>query len=100
MITIISAILYATMLAGFCSAVVAYMYERRKREEMKATIEDYSAMVEQLQLELNSARMELSKNAGISIGRECDAMQRRFIESLEQHGQASVHLSARRANRA
>lgn len=100
MITIIGAILYS-VLAGAVSAIsVAYTYERKHREGTEDYIAQLDHERQQAQNEAVELRIELARQQGISMGRECDALQRKFIESMNDNQRATVELSKRQNRRA
>lgn len=99
MITTIGAILYSVLTGAVSAISVAYAYERKHRE----TMEDYIAKLDegwqQAHNEAIELRMEIARQQGISMGRECDAMQRKFIESMNDNQRATVELGKRQNRR-
>ena len=96
MISVISAIIYAIMAAVGVGMAVAYSYERKLREDAYSENEGLSDRLQKTEQECRAMRMELSRLDGVAQGRECDAMQRKFLESMQQNGQGVVRLRGQR----
>ena len=96
MIPVVSAIIYAVMGASAAGIATAYWYERKLRKDAYNVNESLSVDLRRADSEIRSLRMELARLEGISQGRECDAMQRKFLESMQQNGQSVVKLRAQR----
>ena len=97
MITVFGAIIYAVMAAAVVGLLVAYLYERRLNNGAHSENEDLLRQMWTKDTELQRLRTELARLQGISQGRECDSMQRRFLETLQSEGQATTNLSRRRS---
>lgn len=98
MIPALSAIIYAVLAVSAACAITAYLYERKLYREAYKANEDLSDQVEAYRLECAELRTELARIDGVAQGRECDAMQRRFLESLQENGQGTVKLGRRQQN--
>lgn len=92
MIAPFDAILYAVLIGLLCSISTAFVYERKRRQEVETNAELTGDEFMRQRDEILQLQTELAKLHGISIGRECDAMQRRFIEQMNDNGQATVDL--------
>jgi hypothetical protein len=92
MITPIGAILYSVLVGLLCSISTAFFYEKKRRMEVENNSELTGDEFMRQRDEILQLRTELARLNGISIGRECDAMQRRFIEQMSDNGQATVDL--------
>lgn len=92
MVSVIGAIIYAVLGGALAALAVAYHYERNLRKQAEETADQTGQSFNQMQREIISLNQELARLNGISIGRECDAMQRRFIENMTDNGQATVDL--------
>lgn len=93
--SIVSAIIYAVLAAGITGTMIAYLYERRMRLDAEHVAEDLSDRLESVKRECAELRAEIARMDGVAQGRECDAMQRRFLESLQEHGQSTVRIGRR-----
>ena len=91
MIAPFDAILYAVLIGLVCSISTAFVYERNRRQEVENNADLTGDEFMRQRDEILQLQTELAKLHGISIGRECDAMQRRFIEQMN-NGQATVDL--------
>ncbi len=93
--SIISAIIYAVMAAGITGTMIAYLYERQMRRDAEHVTENLSDRLESVTRECAELRAEIARMDGVAQGRECDAMQRRFLESLQENGQGTVRIGRR-----
>ena len=98
MISVLSAIIYAVLAVSTACAVTAYLYERKLHREAYRAHEELSDQVEAYRRECSELRTELARIDGVAKGRECDAMQRRFLESLQENGQSTVRIGRRQQN--
>lgn len=98
MISAFSAIIYAVLAVLAACAVTAYLYERKLYREAYRANEDLSGQLEACRAECAEMRAELARIDGIAQGRECDAMQRRFLESMQENGQGTIRLGRRQQN--
>ena len=95
MISTLSAIIYAGLAVLAAGAVTAYLYERKLCREAYMANEDLSDRLDACRQECSDLRIELARMDGVAQGRECDAMQRRFLESLQENGQSTVRIGRR-----
>ena len=93
--SVVSAIIYVIIAAVAAGIVVAYWYERKLRRDAYSANEQLSARLEQTDRERRSMQLELARLEGVSQGRQCDAMQREFLESLQNNGQGIVQIRRR-----
>jgi hypothetical protein len=95
MITVFGAILIAILSAAVSALLVAFYYEK----SMKRDAEDRAANLENdyrcVSAEYFEAKLAIAKNDGISIGRQCDALQQQMIKSLNNDGHVSVRTGGR-----
>lgn len=98
MIPTLSAIIYAVLAVLAAGAVTAYLYERKLYREAHMANEDLSDKLDACRQECSDLRIELARIDGIAQGRECDAMQRRFLESMQENGQGTIRLGRRQQN--
>lgn len=95
MISVLSAIIYAALAVLAACAVTGYLYERKLYREAYRANEELSTQVEAYQRECAEMRTELARIDGVAQGRECDAMQRKFLESIQENGQGTVRIGRR-----
>lgn len=93
--SVVSAIMYVIIAAVAAGIVVAYWYERKLRREAYSANQELSMRLEQTDRECRSLRIELARLEGVAQGRQCDAMQREFLESLQNNGQGTVQIRRR-----
>ena len=98
MIPALSAIIYAVLAVAAACAGTAYLYERKLYREAYQANEDLSDQVEAYRRECAELRTELARIDGVAQGRECDAMQRKFLESIQENGQGTVRIGRRQQN--
>lgn len=95
MISTVGAIILAVLAAAGAAAVTSCIYERKLYENELKKTEDLSYQVEDYRGQVETLETQLARLNGISEGRECDAMQRRFLESLHDNGQSTVMMGRR-----
>ena len=93
--SLIGGIIYAVMAALAAGMIVAYLYERERREEAQEARERLEGELQETEAEICRLREELARLNGISQGRECDAMQREFLKTLQQNGQGTMRIARR-----
>lgn len=98
MIPTLSAIIYAVLAVLAAGAVTAYLYERKLYREAYRANEDLSDRLDACKQECSDLRIELARIEGVAQGRECDAMQRKFLESMQENGQGTIRLGRRQQN--
>lgn len=98
MISVLSAIIYAVLAVLTACAVTAYMYERKLYQEVDSLNEGLTNNLEDCRQQCEELRIELARIDGVAQGRECDAMQRRFLESIQENGQGTVRIGRRQQN--
>jgi len=96
-ITVVGAIIYAVIAATAAGVLIACLYERKLYRNEHAVNEDLIRQLWAKDNELQRLKVQLARLEGISQGRECDSMQRRFLEQLQSEGQATTNLSRRRS---
>ena len=96
--SVVSAIIYALMAAVIAGVSIAYLYERKLYREAYRANESLSDRLEAVTNECAEMRAELARMDGVAQGRECDAMQRRCLESLQENGQSTVRIGRRQAD--
>jgi len=97
--SVVSAIIMATIAAVTAGIVVAYCYEQKSRRDAENANQHLSLRLEQTDRECRSLRLELARLEGVSQGRQCDAMQREFLESIQNNGQGIVQIRRRQQSR-
>lgn len=95
--SVFSAIIWAVMAALSAGIVVAYWYERKMNKEAQEANQTQTDQIYSLQVEIAGLRETLARLDGIAQGRECDAMQRKFLESLQENGHGTVRIGRRQA---
>lgn len=98
MVTVFGVIIYAVISAAAVGLLIAWTYERRLYRHEHEINEDLIRQAWTKDNELQRLRIELARQEGIAQGRECDAMQRRFLEQMQKDGQAITNLSRRRGS--
>ena len=98
MIPALSAIIYAVLAVLAAGAATAYLYERKLYREAYRANENLSDRLDACMQECSDLRIELARIEGVAQGRECDAMQRRFLESIQENGQGTIRLGRRQQN--
>ena len=93
--TLIGGIIYAIMAAVIAGLAVGYRDERKLRQNTDIANDHLSDHLEAMTAECSELRSELARMEGVAQGRECDAMQRRFLESLQENGQSTVRIGRR-----
>lgn len=95
MMQVMNGIICTVLSAVSAGAVIAWIYERKLYTETFREKEDLSEKLDASRKECEDLRIELARIDGISQGRECDAMQRRFLESLHENGQSTIRIGRR-----
>lgn len=98
MISALSAIIYTVLAVLAAGAVTAYLYERKLYREAYRANENLSERLDACRQECAELRIELARIDGVAQGRECDAMQRKFLESMQENGQGTIRLGRRQQN--
>lgn len=95
MMDLIGSIILA-LAAGLIGGLgIGYVYERNRRQDAEARSRDLADDLDLIRTEREELRAELARLNGISQGRECDAMQRKFLETIQQNGQGTVRIARR-----
>ena len=93
--SLISGIIYALLSAVAAGTITGYLYERKMFREAETLNQELSDSLDAVRSECSDLRTELARLNGISQGRECDAMQREFLKTLQHNGQGTMRIARR-----
>ena len=87
---VLCAILIMILSSASSALYVAFRYEKNMRHDA----EKYTANIEndyrRVSAENIDCKMEIARDQGISIGRQCDALQQQMIKSLKKGDPVSI----------
>ncbi len=95
--TVFGAIIYAVIAAVAAGLAVAYWYERKLHREAYRANEGLAESIRRAESEISALRINLARLEGSGYAQECRAVQRSFLESIQQNGQGTVRIGRRQS---
>lgn len=88
--TVVCAILLAVLSSAASALYVAFRYEKKAEQGSSERIANLENEYRGIYTECITCKLEIARNEGISIGRQCDTLQQQMIKSLENGEPVSV----------